>query len=101
MAPLDITFTPNDAPTEEDPYQTDLEKTTPPVMKDEVIANRAMKYDVALKEQSPGRAWLESTLKAGQDGELRRTTAIAEDIKTLNAKMGIVQEYSQAKGASL
>lgn len=102
MEPLDITFTPLDEPPEVEPQQqTDLDKTEPVKLSEEAIQTRAMKYDVALSDQSPGRQWLESTLRSGQDSELRRTTAIQEDLKTLNTKMGLIQEISTANNGQL
>src|SRR6185369_10849225 len=98
---MEVTFTPLDEPPEDLPEQTDLSQVTPPALRDEAVATRAMKYDVALKQKSPGRQWLEDTLRAGGDDELRCTTAIQENVETLNAKTGIIQDMAKAKGGSL
>jgi hypothetical protein len=100
---MNITFNPvlnlDPEPTPDEKIDVFAEAPTP--LPDKTIEVRATKYDTALGPESPGQDFLRSTLQAGHDDDFRRSQAILESGRNLSAKVGIIQQISQAKGGSL
>jgi hypothetical protein len=66
----------------------------PPQYRDNVLKQKAMKYNLALGGDSPGVDVLESQISNGEEAGLRQNTSVQQSMKYRREKLALLQEFT-------